>query len=1003
MMDEPQMVCQDDRRRAALREDGRLNGIDYIEVETSDAGKPELHVFLLGSLPPNDRLPWLDESNITITGRGPGPQLTIDGEITHHPAADDERDDWIVIPLNTTGERSSYLLHLEGTAEHPIDDLDPRYATAPFSFAPDTPVELDCLDSSACLSESSSVPDLNYLAKDYSSFRQLLLDRLAVTLPGWRDHHSPDLYLTIVEVLAYHADLLSYAQDAVTTEAYLDTARLRTSVRRHARLVDYFMHEGCNARAWVCLEVDGNPSVRADQIQFLTRPNGVPSDAVVLLPDRISDDARSSYEVFEPLPEMGWEEVAESDITRPREMAERLLSEGGAAINAIRAILRDDIRAELQRAVEADDLSRLRAVLAQLVRDLLDDLGFAVAGGGLAVASQRYGTPNALRGPALRRHNRCKVQDIFTEEILQPARYRFHEAHNRIPFYTWQQAECCLPKGTTSTTLLDRWLDENKHRRALENLQTGDVLILEELANPWTGNSADVDPSHRHAVRLTSVDPAVDPLGDVPVVEIAWDAVDALPFALTLSAIGPPPECRLLEDVSVARGNVVLVDHGETVREPDPARLLDGARIFLAVPFEPPDDIVPAQDVELCCVGERRVAERPIQSELYRPRLAEYPLVFAEPLTIVRKPASRVLCQDPRQARPQVALFSPIDHPRPWMDVLERQPDTSMVRAQASFYERWHPRPDLLGSDADDRHFVVEVDDRGISHIRFGDGELGARPVADTRYLAWYRVGGGPAGNVGREAISRLLLRGEIRGGEIVLIRNPLPARGGTAPERVAEVRLLAPHAFRTILQRAITLEDYAAIAIREFPDRVQRAAARVTGTDDNRTQIALTLDLLGGNADDPDFRDAVEQHMGQFRRIGHVLDVAQVAYVFIELAIEVTLTPHHQRGAVLRALRDRFSNTVRSGGSLGFFHPDALTFGQNIPLSMIVAAALEIPGVARVTVLKLRRVGPVTVDNPMMPVNDLLEIKEWEIARLDNNPYLPANGVLTLTTEATP
>ena len=35
------------------------------------------------------------------------------------------------------------------------------------------------------------------------------------------------------------------------TEAYLDTARRRISVRRHVRLVDYPMHEGCNARAWV--------------------------------------------------------------------------------------------------------------------------------------------------------------------------------------------------------------------------------------------------------------------------------------------------------------------------------------------------------------------------------------------------------------------------------------------------------------------------------------------------------------------------------------------------------------------------------------------------------------------------------------------------------------------------------------------------------------------------------------------------------------------------------
>ena len=49
-------------------------------------------------------------------------------------------------------------------------------------------------------------------------------------------------------------DHLSYYQDAVATEAYLGTARKRISVRRHARLLDYFMHDGANARTWLFLE-----------------------------------------------------------------------------------------------------------------------------------------------------------------------------------------------------------------------------------------------------------------------------------------------------------------------------------------------------------------------------------------------------------------------------------------------------------------------------------------------------------------------------------------------------------------------------------------------------------------------------------------------------------------------------------------------------------------------------------------------------------------------------
>ena len=77
-------------------------------------------------------------------------------------------------------------------------------------------------------------------------------------MPDWRERHVPDLGIALVELLAYTGDYLSYYQDAVATEAYLDTARRRISVRRHARLVDYPMHEGCNARAWVFIETEAD-------------------------------------------------------------------------------------------------------------------------------------------------------------------------------------------------------------------------------------------------------------------------------------------------------------------------------------------------------------------------------------------------------------------------------------------------------------------------------------------------------------------------------------------------------------------------------------------------------------------------------------------------------------------------------------------------------------------------------------------------------------------------
>ena len=59
----------------------------------------------------------------------------------------------------------------------------------------------------------------------------------------------------LLEALGYVGDQLSYYQDSVANEAFLETARQRISVRRHGRLIDYDMHEGLSARTVVQLQM----------------------------------------------------------------------------------------------------------------------------------------------------------------------------------------------------------------------------------------------------------------------------------------------------------------------------------------------------------------------------------------------------------------------------------------------------------------------------------------------------------------------------------------------------------------------------------------------------------------------------------------------------------------------------------------------------------------------------------------------------------------------------
>ena len=112
-----------------------------------------------------------------------------------------------------------------------------------------------------------------------------------------------------------------------------------------------------------------------------------------------------------------------------------------------------------------------------------------------------------------------------------------------------------------------------------------------------------------------------------------------------------------------------------------------------------------------------------------------------------------------------------------------------------------------------------------------------------------------------------------------------------------------------------------------------------------------------------------------------------------LEIVFKVEVRPGYLRRHVEAELRDLFSNRRLPDGRKGFFHPDNLSFGDDICLSRLVAAAQAVPGVESVQVTKLNRQGATRVGSQTA----CLKIGEIEIARLDNDPEFPENGVLKL------
>lgn len=94
---------------------------------------------------------------------------------------------------------------------------------------------------------------IDYLARDYNSFRQALIDLIPAKLPEWTDRSESSFGIVLIELFAYMADILSYYQDRLANEAFLTTAQERRSIINHLRLIGYELAPAAPAAARLSL------------------------------------------------------------------------------------------------------------------------------------------------------------------------------------------------------------------------------------------------------------------------------------------------------------------------------------------------------------------------------------------------------------------------------------------------------------------------------------------------------------------------------------------------------------------------------------------------------------------------------------------------------------------------------------------------------------------------------------------------------------------------------
>ncbi|HEY6723899.1 MAG TPA: putative baseplate assembly protein, partial [Polyangiaceae bacterium] len=758
-------------------------------------------------------------------------------------------DGHLTLVASHAGDFSTYSLEID------TPELDPFLRRSEFSFKATCPSDFDCRQPPYCPPAARVEPQLDYMAKDFSSFRQLLFDRLPELNPAFTERNPSDLGVALLELLAYEGDHLSYYQDAVSNEATLETARQRISARRHARLVDYRMHDGRNAWTWVHFGVSAAV--------------GLPLGSALVT------------KLFEPLAGTNLAPGALLDL---------------AAISA--------------ESLEADP---------------------------------------ALAGAV--------VFETAHTGALDPR-------NNRILIHTFGNEQCCLAATTRDLYLYHVDVATGVAERPV--LQAGDFLLLEEVLGPATGLAADADPLHRQVVQLDAEPEATeDPIytntlvnevlqrrlaaeAPLPLLKVRIRREDRLEFPVCLSA--RTPHTGLVRNVSVARGNMVLADHGLTTSE---SLQLPGP-VVGNVPFRL--QVARGPLTQQCALGQ---------------------VTYSDTTARITSERRTLEC-----------------------GVDEAEPAIALLASFPTGTELWTQVPDLLDSPPFARHFVAEVNNEGLARIRFGDGEYGREVAGATSFEVVYRIGNGPAGNVGAEAIAHLALPGSA--GWLEVVRNPLAARGGTRAETVEEVRRIAPQAFRARQFRAVTEDDYARVAL-ELPQVAGAVAEfRWTGSwytvfvaidpaeDSDLVHTGQGLARLA-----PELETAVRAVLNRYRLAGYDLEIRPPRFVPLEIDVELCVAKDHFRSEVVQVVQAELSNRALSDGREGFFHSSHFTFGKDVYISTLYAAIEGVEGVDSVTIAKFRRYGQ--RDNGELQ-KGVLPIGPWEIARLDNDPNFMENGVLRIS-----
>jgi hypothetical protein len=881
-----------------------------------------------------------------------------------------------------------------------------------------------------------NLPEIAYRVGAFASFRDTMLDDLAVLLPGWREAPGGRDYATaIVELWAYVADILAFYQERIANEAFLRTATMGDSLQRLAELVGYRRSPGSGARALIAFELARDRAANLPAgLRVSSQPQG---RQPAIFETESSIEARAEHNAIPMLSRAPVNQFAP---------LEALEAAGDARV--------------------ADDLPAMTRVYGALAPILLNRPAPATpapspAQGALAAGDELGKLPD-FAGAELRRVSfrgtglRLTAGDLLL--ILE-------ESYDAVRVQTGKLREVIdVTEDPSAKKTSVRWL-EDPH--ATYATASPEVFAFRIKAGPFGQTAAAVD------TYLPEDDSDVIDLdGEYP--ELRPSGPGSPSLVVLLDTESSPREYQLLaatrvdstaisrtyttrpaaqdERTRVQSLHTAAASKVDAATEPPPPLTppaitfeLTGkvSRVTLdrnihtsGLPFSRRNTIVLARSEPLELANARPLPEAMSGSQLLLDGV--FPDLTSGQQVVIRgkalgpdgAPADQTLVEDVRvttvrvesglgttvvgvspplsnsYARSATELLgnvTAVTHGETvreeilgsgdgtaWQRYrLRKSPLTYLASAGDSDEPiestlrvtvdgvAWLERPSFLAARPGERTFVTEQDERGDTVVVFGDGSA-RPPTGRDNVRAHYRRGLGSPGAVDADTITKLVdgvpgLKG---------VTNPEPSFGAADPETAEELRANAPANMRTF-GCAVSVEDYATLACSYHGVEMARADWTHRAAGGLRSRPGIRLAVAG--------RDRTPLSTQALRQLRRFLDLRRdvnvplrlVTFdpVYVDVSAIVDIDDRYGRAAVLRAALAALNPLRNPDGGLGYI--GRLGFGESPHLSGVYAALQRVPGVTAVTVRTLRQ--PQT--DPRGTVRDGVPVPPTGLAVILNEP----------------